>query len=176
MPHKTTLFFVLFSMSVFAQTNGINIVNEVKDKEVFIEESKRIRIKTSDGQKYQGQFSIVDSNHIQIGKETIALNSILLIRKDNAFGNFTSSLLFLYLSAISVVGYSSLAVTASESAFLVLIPLPITIFYAFKSPNLHKAYKTKKQWSYSMINHSNPKAGSSFSDAAAPIPSLSQAK
>ena len=175
MPHKTTLFFVLFSITVFTQTNGINIVNEVKGKEVFIEESKRIRIKTSDGQKHQGQFYIVDSKHIQIGKETIALNSILLIRKDNAFGNFTSSLLFLYLSAISVVGYSSLVVTASESAFLALIPLPITIFYAFKSPSLNKAYKTKKQWSYSVINHSNLKAGTSFSDAAA-IPSLSQAK
>ena len=177
MPHKTTLFFVLFSMSVFAQTNGIHIVNEVKGKEVFIEESKRIRIKASDGERITGKFKILDNERFLIAGKIVKLNEIEKIKKNPKVISILVDGVLIYVgSAMVFLPLITYPFTLDKSGFLFIIPGIAALYGGKKSPNLHKAYKTKKQWSYSIINHSKPKAGSSFSDAAAAIPSLSQAK
>lgn len=140
----------------FAQEAALLMRQSTTGEQVAFEETRRITIKTVDGQKHTGKFRVVDNHHIQIKDHVIPLDSIVLIRSNSMFRAIASTAFFLYLGAISVVVFISFAIASSNIAYIPLAALPVAVFYAFKSPNFSNGHKTKKHWQYSIINYSKP--------------------
>ena len=152
-----TLLILFVAFGGFAQEAALLMRQSTTGEQVAFEETRRITIKTVDGKKHTGKFRVVDNHHIQIKDHVIPLDSIVLIRSNSMFRAIASTAFFLYLGAISVGVFASFAIaTYSTSAYFALVPLPVAVFYAFKSPNFSNGHKTKKHWQYSIVNYSKP--------------------
>ena len=138
----------------FAQEAALLMRQSTTGEQVAFEETRRITIKTVDGQKHKGKFRVVDNHHIQIKDHVIPLDSIVLIRSNSMFRAIASTAFFLYLGAISVGVFISFAIASSNITYIPLAALPVAVFYAFKSPNFSNGHKTKKHWQYSIVNYS----------------------
>jgi hypothetical protein len=103
---KTTfLIFVLFSsMMLKAQEKGVNLTNKESGKTVFLKENRRVLMKTDSGKVFKGRFKIVDNNSVVISKDTIALSSIVLIKKKPLGLSIASGVLVLGVATPIVVG------------------------------------------------------------------------
>ena len=94
---KKMLFFLLFfSLQLFSQTNCVQLTNSKSGKIYEIEDDKRVKIKTKEGEKYFGRFKIVDSTSIQISGKTIPLEDIVV------FKNRSTTMLFLSAGLITI--------------------------------------------------------------------------
>ncbi len=130
---------LFFLGSVFSQERGIMISNTDLQKENFIKEGKRIRIKTKDGKKKNGRFYIVDDTSIRIRKHVILLDDIGKIKKNPLGLLAVNTILLLYPVAI-------------PSLLLGFIAPELTLFgiacygYGIGSLNILKAYKSEKGW------------------------------
>jgi len=77
-----SLLFSLFSTTVlFSQEQGIVLEKKNSERINFLKENKRIKVITANGSIFYGRFSIVDENTIAINNSTIALDSVVKIKR-----------------------------------------------------------------------------------------------
>ncbi|WP_299677330.1 hypothetical protein [uncultured Dokdonia sp.] len=137
--HVLMILGLLFTSFIYAQERGIMISNTNLQKENFIEEGKRIRVKTKDGKKKNGRFYIVDDTSIRIRKHTILLDDIEKIKK-NPLGLLVANTVVL-LFPVAIPSFF-LGLVASE---LVLVGVA-GYGYGIGSLNILKGYKPDKGW------------------------------
>ena len=141
------LILVLFSATLLkAQENGISLVNKKTNQTVFLKENKRILVKTTDGKFFKGRFKNVDGKSIQIGKDTIAIDSVVKIKR--------KTIGLAIVSAVMVVGMGTPAIImgAATGGFAVLlIPVGVEIdVIGFVLPTMPSGHKRKK-WDYAIV-------------------------
>ena len=151
---KITLFvsFLLFINLIFAQEQAIKITSPNSEREIIIKENKRVKIRTADGQKIAGRFTIEDDNILVIKGQRISLLDIESIKRNPLVLSIFSSGFFIYAGAITVGMSAIIGLLADSSAFWLTIPGAAMIYTGIKSPNFNKNYKKSSEWSYELIS------------------------
>ena len=153
---KMTLFWsclLLFNL-IYAQEQAIKITSPNSDREIIIKENKRVKVRTTSGQKIAGRFTIEGTNTIVIKGQRIELPDIESIKRNPLLLSVFTSGFFIYAGAITV-GISAIAgVFADSSAFWLAVPGAAMIYTGIKSPNFNKNYKKSGDWNFELITGS----------------------
>ena len=143
---------IFFVTSLFSQNRGIKMKKIDSQKEVFIKENKRVRVKTIDGLKFTGRFKVVDELNISIKDNIISLKKIVKInKKPLLLSVIVDGALILYGGVLVVVGGLVGAFLADSLVMLAVVPGAGLIYLGIKSPNLLKSYRVTKKWKYYLI-------------------------
>ncbi|MFC7775063.1 hypothetical protein [Flavobacterium sp. GCM10027622] len=138
------VFFVMFSnMMLKAQEKGINMKNKENGKTVFLKENKRVAVKTDSGKVFKGRFKIVDDKSIAIRKDTIALTSIVKIKRRPVGLSIASGLL------VAGIGTPVTIVSIAYGGYAVLlVPVGVAIDgVGLALPAFGRRYK-ENNWDY----------------------------
>lgn len=152
------IFSLLFAANILAQSGALAITNLETQKVRVIKENKRIRINTTNGEKLQGRFSILDENTIALDGRNITLNEIVVIRRHPLFNTIFIKTNLIHIGALSlffgVLG-TALSTGLSEDGIERYAPLAggvsllaAGIYGAYKSPNLNKGFRIDQNWSF----------------------------
>lgn len=143
--------FLLASVS-FSQEMAIKISNQNSQKEIVIKENIRIRVKTFDGKKLSGKFQIIDKNTILIKDKIINLSDIEKIKRNPFVLHIVTGYFLIYTGVLVTVFIYHLTFSTPAPALIALLTgFPATIYGVAKSPNILKAYKTSKKWSFEIV-------------------------
>ncbi|MEM1337602.1 MAG: hypothetical protein AAF717_20305 [Bacteroidota bacterium] len=144
---------VLVVNLVLAQEQGIKITNPSVAKEIFIKENKRVKIKTFEGEKFSGRFSIGDNNVLIIEGTTIPLTDIQEIKRNPLLLSIFTSSFFIYLGSIASGVGVLIALLGEPAALLLTIPGAALVYTGLKSPNFLRKFKTEKNWTFEIITN-----------------------
>ena len=149
--------FLLFTNQVTAQINGIRLFNEDKNKEIFIKENKRLRVKTSDGQRISGRFKIMDNEHFLIKGNTLKLTEVEMVKKNPLVVSvLVDGLLVNVGSGMVLLPLFLYPFTGDSNGFYYMIPGAALIYAGKKSPNFIKGYKISNGWQYKIVSEAKP--------------------
>ncbi|MCA6074842.1 hypothetical protein [Fulvivirga sedimenti] len=147
----TLIFFgILFSIAVFAQEPGLRIINRESGKEIFIKESKRVRVKNRFGQEFAGRFVVTDRGKISIDGKTIELVNIQEIQRVPILQSALTRGVLIYGGAV-VTGIGVLiGAFGNPAGFLLIIPGSAMIYLGVRSKNFNKRYRIEDDWIYEL--------------------------
>lgn len=111
------LFFFIFSISAFSQTNVLVLQKLNTNFTKEIKEHKRIKVWTKEGQKLYGRFTIKDSTSIIIEDKVVLLEDITKLKKKSLFGTIANPIFIVYGSVMIIVGVSTVG-TGIFGAFI----------------------------------------------------------
>ena len=153
---RTTLLWIglLFVSLTFAQEQAIRITSPNSDREIIIKENKRVKIRTADGQKITGRFTIEDPQTLLIKGQRIELLNIESIKRNPLLLSIFTSGFFIYAGAITVGMSAIIGLFADSSAFWLALPGAAMIYTGIKSPNFNKNYKKSTDWKFELITTS----------------------
>lgn len=119
----TILFISLFFVNILCAQEqlGIKITNQSTQKELFIEENKRIIIKTVNGKKLSGRFGI-ENNSITIKNEKLELTDIEYLKRDPLLPSILTTGVLVYGGAVTAGFGALIGITGNQTAFLLAIP------------------------------------------------------
>ena len=160
MTSKLFYFWLLIwaSFSCIGQA-GIYIEHANKPKSIFIEENKRLYIRTAAGGAYKGYAQIIDSTHIQISNHTLNINEIVSIQKNNWLISFVTCGIIVY------IGGTLFMIASLNKAFLgkswkntspTFAASAVLCYIGLKSPRLQRSYKRNKGWTFKFIATPSP--------------------
>ncbi len=142
---------LVFVNAIYAQEqNTIKITNQLSQKEILLKENKRIRIKTVEGKKISGKFSIED-NLIIVKNEKFELSDIHYLKRNPLVTTVLVNGLLIYGGAVKVGMSAIVGLFADPTAFLLIIPGASMVYTGLRSPNFHKRYKTEGDWMIEII-------------------------
>ena len=78
------LSFILFLSSgsvAICQEVGIEMTHRNRNRVRVVKEGQRVKVRTLNGDKFKGRFTVLDENTIRINEETVALDDIKSIRR-----------------------------------------------------------------------------------------------
>lgn len=144
-----SLFFINLS---FSQEKALKISGSETNKEIIIKENKRIKIRTVNGEKIVGRFTIKDENTIYINGNTIDLNDITAIKRNQLLLSFFVSGLLVYAGALTAGLGAIIGIFANPTAFFLIIPGSAMIWAGKSFPNVNRNFKQSKNWKYEVIS------------------------
>lgn len=97
-------FILIFCISAQAQDQVLEMSQNGSDKTRTFKENKRVKVKTNEGEKYIGRFTIVDNNTIEIKGNNIPLDSILNIKSRSVVAGIAGTILIIYGSLWMAAG------------------------------------------------------------------------
>ena len=143
---------VFFFNGVMSQNNAIKITNLNTNKEKIIKENRRIKLKTSDGQKIKGRFKVENNSTIIIDDVRINLSDIEELKRNPLLTSILTSGLLIYGGAITAGFAVLIGALADSTAFWLVLPAAGMIYTGIKSPNINKNHKTDKGWEFEIIS------------------------
>ena len=151
MKNITILMFSLFLVNLtIAQDRAIKITNQVSKKEIIIKENKRIKIKTTDGEKISGRFSI-ENNAITIKNKQYAITDIEEIKRNPLLISILTGGVLIYGGAIIGGVGVLIGLLTDTTAFLLAIPAAAMIYAGTRPPNFSKKYKNDGNWTIEFV-------------------------
>ena len=141
---------LLVTTLLFAQNTGINLIKTKSNDTIFLKEHRRIKIKTSDGMRLAGKFTVINDSMISIKNKIINLNNVVSIRKASTFSSVVRTV-SIGLGTALVLGTGVAAIlevkndsgTAAVAALILAVPMVIM-------PISIKKHPTKK-WKYEIV-------------------------
>ena len=94
----------LFCLPAVAQQQVLEMTKTGTEKIRTFKENRRVKIKTSEGEKYIGRFQIIDDHTIEIEGNIIPLNSITNIKRRSIVAGIAGTALIIYGSLYALVG------------------------------------------------------------------------
>lgn len=154
---KITLlcFSLLLVNLLFSQQQAIKITNQTSNKEITIKENKRIKIKTTNGEKISGRFKIDGNNSILIKDKRIEFSDIEEIKRNSLLLSIFTSSVLIYAGAITAGFGALIGALVDSNAFWLAVPAAAMIYGGIKSPNLQKKYKKSSNWTFETTTISN---------------------
>ncbi|MCA0132136.1 hypothetical protein [Winogradskyella alexanderae] len=146
--------FLLISCFVFSQEQVIKITKISTGKEIIIKENKRIKIKTQDGRKLTGRFSI-EGNSIRIDNELLELDAIAELKRNPLLTSILSSTFLIYAGSLAIGFGALIGVLVDSTAYWLILPGAGMVFAGAKSPNFNRKFKNDGSWSFEIINLSD---------------------
>ena len=137
-----------------AQAQAIKITHRTSQKEIIIKENKRIKIKTGDGQKISGRFSIEQPGAIFIHDERIELSDIEEIKRNPLLISLLTRGFFIYAGALTAGFGVIIGVLVDATGYLLLLPAAGMIYTGINPPNFNRNYKKEGNWTFELITTS----------------------
>jgi hypothetical protein len=149
---KNTIIIVLllFSTTIaFAQEKGMYLINKKSQDSTFLVENRRIKVFTLNGKAKAGKFRILDDKTIIIKNDTLALASIVRIRKASTFSAIASPV-SIYFGSLAIAGGLAGAYAGGLSLLftVVLLPPGLVMFTVPLTANMHE----REKWEYMIVN------------------------
>lgn len=151
---KTTplILLILFVINVQAQ-KGIKLTYKENQKTTFLAENRRIKVFTINGKSKAGKFRILDENTIIIKNDTLALDSLVKIRRASTFSAIASPIAIFIGGSAIIVGVGSGVFGAVTDGYgllatIVLLPPGLPLFIVPLTANKHN----KNKWEYEILN------------------------
>jgi hypothetical protein len=144
------LLFALTFMSNFgfAQQKTFVLINKKNQDSIFINENHRIKLFTNEGKKIVGRLKIIDDNTILVKSDTIAINTIIQIKKASVFSTIAGPVFAVHGATFIVGGLIGLAAGGWGILIAVIsIPIGTPMFVIPLSDNEHRM----KKWDYKII-------------------------
>lgn len=145
----------LLSFICNAQHRTLSLHKIITKRNFTIVENKRIRVKTIEGKAYKGKFSIIDNNTIAIRKDTIALSSIVKIRKQSFVSGTISTIFKIYGGTILVYGLTYAVQGGLASAIGLIIIMPIGAAIGSISFIINGSNHKSSMWEYKINSDEN---------------------
>lgn len=145
---------LLFVTLLPAQEQALRISSPASDKEVIIKENKRIKVRTTGGEKISGRFHIAENNVILIKDQRIEISDIAAVKRNPLFLSIFSSGFLIYAGALTAGMGAIIGIFVESSGFLLAIPGAAMIYAGIKSPNVLKNYEAEDNWGFQLINTS----------------------
>jgi hypothetical protein len=132
----------------FAQEKGMYLINKKSQDSTFLVENRRIKVFTLNGKSKAGKFKILDDKTISIKNDTLALSSIIKIRKASAFSAIASPV-SIYFGAIFITGSLFLLTESGLGPILAAFTGPpgLVMFILPLTANMHK----REKWQYAIV-------------------------
>jgi hypothetical protein len=135
---KLLFLIMLFISSIasFSQVKGIVLESKKNQQKVIIAENKRVKIRTIDGKKIIGYYSIVDDKTIKVNDILVPLDSITTIQQRSLFNSIARPILFTTGTLALGFGIAGAAVGGyGYLATLVFVPtgLPMVLVPSFSN-------------------------------------------
>ena len=145
MKYLIALIFCVSTCFSFAQNSVLLIQKNDSNRSIEIKENKRIKLKTNDGEKLYGRFTIVDSSSIMIKGKIILLEDVVTIKRKSLFGTIANPVFIAYgstmiIAGIAVVGTGGFGPLVGGTLMVTGTPLLLIPLLS----NLHPVAK----WSY----------------------------
>ncbi len=140
----------LFALTSFAQEPGLKIISQETGKEVFIKESRRVRVKNKFGQEFAGRFIVNDAGNISIDGQSIELINILEIQRVPVLQSAFTRGVLIY-GGVVITGMGALiGIFGNPAGLLLMIPGSAMIYLGVRSRNFNKRYRTEDNWMYEL--------------------------
>ena len=143
---------VFFFNAAMSQNNIIKITKLNTNKEKIIKENRRIKLKTSDGQKIKGRFKVENNSTIIIDDVRINLSDIEELKRNPRLTSILTSGFLIYVGTITAGFAVLIGALADSNAFWFVLPAVGMIYTGLKSPNINKNHKTDKGWKFEIIS------------------------
>jgi hypothetical protein len=139
---------ILFVINVQAQ-KGIKLTYKENQKTTFLAENRRIKVFTINGKSKAGKFRILDENTIIIKNDTLALDSLVKIRRASTFSAIASPIA-IYFGGSAIIGAVAGAAAGGYGllATIVLLPPGLPLFIIPLTANKHN----RNKWKYEILN------------------------
>jgi len=140
-----------FVTIAYSQQQAIRITKSDSKKEIIIKENKRVKIRTQDGRKLKGRFSI-EGNTIIIDDEALDIMEISSIKRNSLFINILTSSFLIYMGAASVtLGLFVAALADVSASYWFIIPGLASIGTGILTPNFRRQFKRDKDWNLDIV-------------------------
>ena len=145
---------MLLVSKLCAQENYIRIYKPNTNKEYRIQENKKIRIVTNDGQKIKGRFTIVDPSHIRMKNQKIPISEISKIKRNPFLETLVvNGSLYFFGNQFFFVGLFGYGI-GREPIFLAGIVAGVGMVYlATKSPSILRYRSKKRNWNFEIVSN-----------------------
>src|SRR6476620_6410584 len=97
------LLLAFLSIVSYSQEKYITVHRKNSKRVETIDENTRIKIKTVDGKKYWGRFTVVDSSSIMIKGNIVSLNSIVKIQIKSVFVSIAQPV-YIVVGSLCIIG------------------------------------------------------------------------
>lgn len=142
---------IFFVNNLWAQEQkAIRITKQNTQREVVIEEDKRIIIKTVDDKKLSGKYQIVN-NSIIIDNEKIELTDIQYLKRNPLLTTILTTGFLVYSGFATALAGVMLGILVNPNSFYLAIPALGLIYAGLQKPNFHKKYKAEKNWIIELV-------------------------
>lgn len=139
---------MVFAIS-FAQNREINLIKNTTNDTTFLNENRRIKVKTLDGKSVAGKFSVINDSVIKIKETVIAVDSIISIKKAFTFTAIARPISVFVGGIFLLVGVAALALGGIGAVVaVVLIPVGLPLFIVPFTTNTHPI----KKWKYEIVS------------------------
>ena len=146
------MFCMLFFQLAAAQINGIKLYHAESNEEVFLEENKRIRVKTIDGQRISGRFKLVDDEHFVLKSNYFSLSDIETIKRHPiVVSSLIDGILFNAGMGLMTLPIIIFPFTGETGIVYYLFSGVLVTYAGAKSPNPLRGFKKSKGWQYTII-------------------------
>ncbi|WP_298153494.1 hypothetical protein [Flavobacterium sp.] len=132
----SVLFLILANVFfVSAQEKGIEIENNFTHRKIFYRENTRLKVRTKDGKKHIGKYTIIDDETIAINGTSFPLNDIVKIKRRTVDGEILRPMLIVVgglcltgaIAGAAAGGYGFIATVALTPPGLgMLVPVALT--------------------------------------------------
>ena len=149
---KKILFFVLFltTLTAFSQQKAIEITNKNNGKTRFFKENQRLKIRTLDEKKHVGRWHFSDKQTIQIGIQSIKIDSIRSIKRQTAvLGTVKTGVLIAGLATMSASLAS--AKSGNNNAFLLFVAGGGTTIGAGLMESIN-TNRSNRKWTFKIVD------------------------
>ena len=149
---KKILFFVLFltTLTAFSQQKAIEITNKNNGKTRFFKENQRLKIRTLDEKKHVGRWHFSDKQTIQIGIQSIKIDSIRSIKRQTAvLGTVKTGVLIAGLATMSASLAS--AKSGNNNAFLLFVVGGGTTIGAGLMESIN-TNRSNRKWTFKIVD------------------------
>lgn len=142
---------LFFFNIVVAQKQAIKITNLKNNKEKIIKENKRIKLKTFDGRKIKGRFTIENENTIVIKGVQVDLTDISQLKRNPLLTSILTSTFLIYggmiVGGIGII----IGVFADTAGFWLTLPAAGMVYTGIRTPNINKNHKVDKGWKFEIV-------------------------
>lgn len=155
--HLKLFFPALFLLSGFfsqAQENYIKLTKSKGGRQKILKEGERIKIKTFNGKKYIGKFTIIDPQTISLNDQIISLGDIVLMKRKSAEAAVVS-IFFYVLAGVSVTAGTAGLIKGGWGLIATIIGYPAGTLFAIAGALINDFPNSNKnsKWRYKIIYH-----------------------
>ncbi len=148
---KITLiaFLILFVSNSFAQEKFIQLTKNETGKVKLFKENKRVKVKTLDGKKFIGRFTIINESTISVKGQEIKLENIERIKSRSVGAGIAGT--FLTTAGYIGLGFSAIVILVDPSNALKAAIISLAVGGSGIFINEFVATHKSSKWNYKII-------------------------
>lgn len=145
------VFCLLIAPAVRGQEQAIKLTNQKTQKEIIIQENKRIKVKMQDGRKFSGRYKIENPDTLSIRGQTFALADVVELKRNPLLISTLTGGVLVYAGALTAGMGAIIGIFVQSSGFLLAIPGAALIYTGLKAPTFSRKFTPDNNWDLELL-------------------------